>query len=330
MLTLPEKEPLVFRLLQKDLDAGRLSQCYLFTGEGNPYKKEVAYQFAAAILAGEKKWPSEDNSLLQRIKDGNYYDFYYLNAREESLKTETIDNLQKELQKTALEEGSARKVFVVDNINNASLKVYNQLLKFIEETPGETTFGILITDNVDALLPTIVSRCKQIPFRYEARKDVAKQYQELGFSAEDAYLLSFVYPHYHMSRPDDLTCSAAFALLDVSLQHLSKDREYFVYYLQNVFYPTFKNEEEGKNLLQEAGKIYLRMLMCLCKDALGTGYFSTITYQEKLKTLRENNPVALYLLLADIYNLCMENTDQKLLFDRFAYYFCKLGRNEYV
>ena len=66
----------------------------------------------------------------------------------------------------------------------------NSLLKFLEE-PGSDMTAILIVEQLDRVLPTIVSRCQLIPFKALSAKQcydaVSEDLEEL-----DAYLLSMM------------------------------------------------------------------------------------------------------------------------------------------
>lgn len=59
--------------------------------------------------------------------------------------------------------GGGKKVFIIDDISDASLPALNSLLKVLEEPPGNTFF-ILITNKEVSLLQTIVSRCWRVEF----------------------------------------------------------------------------------------------------------------------------------------------------------------------
>ena len=57
----------------------------------------------------------------------------------------------------------ARKVYILTEAERMNLEAANCLLKTLEEPPAESVL-ILLTTNLDALLPTIRSRCQIIPF----------------------------------------------------------------------------------------------------------------------------------------------------------------------
>lgn len=79
------------------------------------------------------------------------------------------------------------KVFIVREADLMSRSAQNALLKTLEEPPA-TTFLILLTQSVDALLPTTRSRCQVVPFGLLPTDFVTEQIQSRvdDLSPEDA------------------------------------------------------------------------------------------------------------------------------------------------
>ncbi|MBR2802361.1 MAG: hypothetical protein IKE21_07195 [Erysipelotrichaceae bacterium] len=335
-MNISQREKVAYRLLDNALRRDRLAQCYLFTGRRSQLKKETALQFAAAILKGEKGW-NEDEEFYERLKSGSNYDLHQLNGYAAPLRTEEVEELLSELTLTALEEGSGRKVYLLDGIENASLKVYNQILKFIEETPGSTTYGILLCEDADSLLPTIVSRCEKIPFVSDGREESEAHYREDGFDEEEAYLLSAVFPLYQHLELDDPAYLSARDLLNVTLEHLS-EREHLPYWLSTYYYPALsgkrkaetKEDEEEKrpavSQLKMSEMIYLEMMLKMLEDALNGGALPERSYQQKLALLRANRPEELLAVYRRIRERSYTNTDGRFLFDALAYELINTGK----
>jgi DNA polymerase-3 subunit delta' len=77
------------------------------------------------------------------------------------------------------------KVFVVEEADLMNASAQNTLLKTLEEPFGRTLI-ILLTDQPDALLPTIRSRCQLIRFALLDEKIVKQQLRERGIDSETA------------------------------------------------------------------------------------------------------------------------------------------------
>ena len=77
------------------------------------------------------------------------------------LKVDQFRQLQGEL---ALQgEAGHRRVCIIDHVETMNTEFANRMLKILEEPPSGVCF-ILITDQPDLLLPTIISRCARFTF----------------------------------------------------------------------------------------------------------------------------------------------------------------------
>ncbi len=163
--TIAQQQPVVFQILDNALKNNNLSHCYLFCGPRGTLKQETAFLLAQSLICSHKKdnWACEECLECIRIKNNNYVDLIYLDGSKELLKIEHINTIQSQFSQTAV-EAAGKKVFIINDCENMTLKAANSLLKFIEE-PSDNMVGIFITTQLDRLLPTIVSRCQKITFR---------------------------------------------------------------------------------------------------------------------------------------------------------------------
>lgn len=73
-----------------------------------------------------------------------------------------IEDVRKITRGTSLKPmGGGDRIIVIQQIEKATLEAGNALLKILEEPP-ENNYFILVTDNFNKLLPTIISRCQII------------------------------------------------------------------------------------------------------------------------------------------------------------------------
>ncbi len=98
-----------------------------------------------------------------------------------------------------------RTVIIITQIETMRKEVSNAFLKLLEEPPEEVMF-ILTTDQPDALLPTIISRCQVVPFTPVAPDDIeANLVRQHGFDVGNAQYLSRICGgNYSMTRFYDL------------------------------------------------------------------------------------------------------------------------------
>ena len=160
---LKQNEPIAYRSLSNAFKNNKIAHSYLLTGEYNPLKIETAYLIAQSIVEGKNDFACETCDTCKRIRKNEYFDVIYVDGYSELIKKDDIENIMDEFSRTSL-ESSGKKVYILANINNATTKVLNMILKFMEEPSNSNTYGIFITDKKEDLLPTVVSRCQEIPF----------------------------------------------------------------------------------------------------------------------------------------------------------------------
>src|SRR3954447_13048967 len=99
----------------------------------------------------------------------------------------SIQVLRPELiDKAAMKPGmNVGKVFVIEQAELMNPQAQNSMLKTLEEPAGRTVI-ILLTDQPDALLPTIRSRCQLVRFVALDESLVREQLQKRGISKEVA------------------------------------------------------------------------------------------------------------------------------------------------
>lgn len=75
------------------------------------------------------------------------------------IKKDQLLDLQSEFNNKAFEGN--KKIYIIRSAEKMNVQTANSILKFLEE-PVDDIIAILITDNINMLLPTIISRCQVI------------------------------------------------------------------------------------------------------------------------------------------------------------------------
>ncbi|MBO0961747.1 DNA polymerase III subunit delta' [Neobacillus sp. MM2021_6] len=187
---LEELQWTVLKMLKNSLLKNRVAHAYLFEGIRGTGKKEVSLLltkalFCESLLAGYK--PCESCTNCRRINNGNHPDVHIVEPDGLSIKVDQIRNLQAEFSKKGVE--SSRKVYVIVHADKMSVSASNSLLKFLEE-PSPGTVAFLLTEQLQQILPTILSRCQVLAFRPLAPQVMVKQLQENGVEPAKAPLLA--------------------------------------------------------------------------------------------------------------------------------------------
>ena len=156
-------QKLAIEILKKSINQDRLSHAYLFSGASGTEKKLTAIEFAKAINCEIKEEDSCDNCLsCRKIDNSNHPDIKFINPDGNYLKIDMIRSMQREIIYKPYE--SNKKIYIINNIELLTIEAANSLLKILEEPP-EYIILILITDDIEQLLATIISRCQTIRFK---------------------------------------------------------------------------------------------------------------------------------------------------------------------
>ncbi|MGF1489565.1 MAG: DNA polymerase III subunit delta' [Prochloraceae cyanobacterium] len=176
----------------------RLAPAYLFAGAQGIGRALTARCFSEMVLS-QNIPSSEIPSIQKKILTGNHPDLLWVmpsylergqiisirEARAKQLKRqaapqvriEQIRGITEFLSRSPLE--ASRKLVAIEAAHLMSESAANALLKTLEE-PGKAT--IILIAPARSLLPTIISRCQQIPFLPLSRSDLELVLQQKGYS----------------------------------------------------------------------------------------------------------------------------------------------------
>ena len=152
----------ILKQLYHAIASNRVAGAYLFVGVANVGKETVALNFAKSINCRTSDEGACGTCLsCRKADDGNHPDLQIIRPSGAWIKIDQIRELQKRIIYRPLE--GVRKVYILTEAERMNLEAANCLLKTLEEPPADSGL-ILLTTNLDALLPTIRSRCQIIPF----------------------------------------------------------------------------------------------------------------------------------------------------------------------
>lgn len=131
----------------------------LFTGPRGVGKFTTSLVFTAALLcpSGEPDGCPSCRKVSRRV----HPDLHLLEPEGLSIRVERIRELEGRLYRKAV-EGRGR-VVIVDEAETMTLEAANAFLKTLEEPLPDTRL-ILVSESRENLLPTVVSRCREIRF----------------------------------------------------------------------------------------------------------------------------------------------------------------------
>ena len=159
-------EKLIQRLIAT-INNETLSHAYIFEGEAALDKVAFTKAFIKAILCEEQPGIGCDTcSICRKIEHDNYEDLLYVEADGKSIKDEAIEKLQERLK---VKPYGKRNIALINNADTMTLRAQNRLLKTLEE-PAKGTVLILLSENIENLTNTILSRCVKFRLNYYGRE----------------------------------------------------------------------------------------------------------------------------------------------------------------
>ena len=169
----------VTQTLKTQLQSGRMSHAYLFTGSRGTGKTSCAKILAKAVncLHPENGNPCNVCAACRSIDDGSCMDVLEIDAASNN----GVDNVR-DLRDDAIYTPSQVKmrVYIIDEVHMLSISAFNALLKIIEEPPEHLLF-ILATTELHKVPATILSRCQRFSFRRISQEDIAARLQYVAY-----------------------------------------------------------------------------------------------------------------------------------------------------
>ena len=176
--------------LRAQLETGKLSHAYLFTGTRGTGKTSCAKILAKAVncLDPQDGNPCNCCAACRAIDDGSCMDVLEIDAASNN-GVDSVRILRDDAIYTPSEV--KKRVYIIDEVHMLSIAAFNALLKIIEEPPEHLLF-ILATTELNKVPATILSRCQRFSFRRLRPEDIAGRlnfiaYQE-GIQIEPAAL----------------------------------------------------------------------------------------------------------------------------------------------
>lgn len=150
-------------VLQTSLREGTLSHAYIFEGPKGTGKKATARALAQALFCVKGGSDACGHCAeCRKVANGNHPDVLWIQADGATLKIEQIRELQRQFAyKSSL--SSRSRIYIIEDAEKMTPQASNAMLKFLEE-PSTQIIAVLITENGQALLPTILSRAQRLAF----------------------------------------------------------------------------------------------------------------------------------------------------------------------
>lgn len=178
----------IIRHFKSSIEMNKISHAYIIDGEVDSGKKMIARAFATTLQC-EEGGTSPCNKCQSCIQatTGNHPDIITVTHEKPGLIS--VDEIREQLvDSMSIKPYKSRyKIYIVPDAHLMNAAAQNAILKTIEEPP-EYGVILLLTSNIDKLLPTVQSRCMVLKTKPVRERDMLNYLTKtMGLTEDKAY-----------------------------------------------------------------------------------------------------------------------------------------------
>lgn len=165
----------IIEYVQNAVKSHKVSHAYIMNGERGAGKKMLASLFARTLLCeNSDEEPCGTCKSCMQAEHNNNPDIIVVS--HEKPNSISVDEIREQVNNDIIMKpySNEYKVYIIPEADKMTEQAQNAILKTIEEPPAYAVI-ILLTENVDAMLPTILSRCVMLKLR-NIREALVKTY----------------------------------------------------------------------------------------------------------------------------------------------------------
>nr|WP_294528798.1 DNA polymerase III subunit delta' [uncultured Blautia sp.] len=273
----------IIRHLQNAIKTGKISHSYIFTGEPGSGKRLLAGIYAMTLQceAGGENACGKCES-CKRAMGKNHPDI--IMVKHEKPNTISIDEIREQVVNDVdiKPYSSPHKIYIIPDAEIMTPQAQNALLKTIEEPP-EYAVIMLLTSNVDGLLPTIRSRCVRLDLKVVDDGLVKKYLMEHLHVPDYQAEIDASFAHGSIGKAKEAATSQEFA--DITQKALK-----ILKYADSM--EVYELTEAIKNLSSEKQNIndYLDIFQFWFRDVLmfkATREIDNLVFKQEINYIRE-------------------------------------------
>ena len=296
-----DEQPIVTKLLINSKNNNKLVQAYLLVSNDKSFLMDFSLDFVKELVC------DNDNKIHKMIDNKAYPELKIIEPINNNIKKDQILELQELF--TVKPVIGKRLVYIINGVDKLHVSAANTMLKFLEE-PTEDIVAILLTDNLQKVLPTIKSRCQVLSFNNINTKEV-----------------NIIFKKYKEYYPEDDYDETTFEYLSSGTLELIKKIDnsklkMFMYY-KDIF-DIYKDRKDFMYLFDFMLYFYYDML----NFKLNRNLKYMIKYKDYIEELSENNEISdirnkIEIILSTKDKL-QTNMNLKLLMDDFIISFSEV------
>ena len=295
-----KEQEIVTNLLIRSIKEDKLVQAYLFCCDDVEYAYMYAKEFTKDIIASSKMNDEILKNIYKRIDNDEYTELKVVETSGNIIKKEQLLDLQKDVQNKPVEGNKI--IYIIKNCEKLNSSSANSILKFLEE-PADDIIAILITNNINLVMPTIKSRCQILNF-----KNVRKDFEEID------KLKKYILPENIDIEDEEIDnlINSSFEFIKT----IEKTKKSTIIYEKELLWDKFKTSNEILILLN----IMLYSYMDALYIKLGKNINYMFSYEqipEELSNINEKEDLINKINIIEVIkNDLKMNVNSKLLFDK--------------
>ena len=301
-----ESQSIAYGILSNALVSNKISHAYLFDCNDNPDAMKFALSFAKNIICSNLDGEDRKN-VCKRIDDGNYIDIKVIESDGIWIKKDELTNLQNEFSKKAIE--GKKKIYIINEAEKMNVQTANSILKFLEE-PVDDIVAILLVNNINLILPTIISRCQVIKLN--------KKKYSLSSNENFFYLFS-------NAKYDKISSEEASSIIDNIINFVSfmeKNGLDSIIYSKKIWHNVFKDREASIMAMELLINFYMDVIRY--KTGLEVNFYKDkIDVIDDIASYNDLNKLdKKIIILIDAKNNLKRNLNINLLIDKLIIDMC--------
>ena len=297
----------IIRHLKNAIETEKVSHSYIFTGDPGSGKKLLAGTYAMALQCEEGGTePCGKCDSCKKAIGKNHPDI--IMVTHEKPNTISIDEIRDQVINDVLIKPycSHYKIYIIADSEMMTPQAQNALLKTIEEPP-EYAVIMLLTSNVDGLLPTIRSRCVRLDLKVVDDGLVKKYLMEHLHMPDYQAEIDASYAHGSIGKAKEAATSQEFADMTQNALKILK-------YADSM--EVYEMTEAIKNISSEKQNIgdYLDIFLFWFRDVLmfkATREIDNLVFKQEINYIKEQASKRSYESLEKILD-ALEKTKVRL------------------
>ncbi|MBQ9023647.1 MAG: hypothetical protein IJ105_00330 [Bacilli bacterium] len=290
-----DSQDVVTNLLLNSIKNNKLSQAYLFVCDDIDYIYEYAKDFIKEIIKMSLLDDEKLNNIFKRIDKNEYTELKVVESFGQFIKKDQLLDLQNSVLNKPVE--SNKMFYIIKNADKLNAYSANSILKFLEE-PADDIIAILLTNNLNMIIPTIKSRCQVLNF-----KNIKNNFNN--------NIYNFI--------ESKITDEEKEILINSSLEivnSLEKKKINSYIYFKKLFTDQFDSHDNMLLLFNFLTYLYVN---CLYKKT-NKKIENIENYEEIIEYINKNNEISDIItkinLFESLKNDLKNNVNSKLIFDR--------------